>query len=77
VLHRPARYGPSRVAREHKSADPRHCREDVATPIENLIYIQNHISDAPLTVLDAAHISNVEQPAAYTDAILGFLAQRR
>jgi 3-oxoadipate enol-lactonase len=48
-------------------------REDV----ENLIYIQNHISDAALTVLDAAHISNVEQPASYTDAVLGFLAQRR
>jgi 3-oxoadipate enol-lactonase len=52
-------------------------REDAATPIENAIYIQNHIAGAALTVLDAAHISNVEQPAAYTNAVLGFLAQRR
>jgi 3-oxoadipate enol-lactonase len=52
-------------------------REDAATPIENAIYIQNHVPGAALTVLDAAHISNVEQPAAYTDAVLGFLAQRR
>jgi 3-oxoadipate enol-lactonase len=52
-------------------------REDVATPVENAIYIQNRIPGAALTVLEAAHISNVEQPAAFTDAVLGFLAQRR
>ena len=27
-------------------------------------------------VIDAAHIANVEQPQAYTDAVLGFLAQK-
>jgi 3-oxoadipate enol-lactonase len=50
-------------------------REDVATPVENAIYIQNRIPGAALTVLEAAHISNVEQPAAFTEAVLGFLAQ--
>jgi len=26
-------------------------------------------------VIDAAHISNVEQPTQFTDAVLGFLAR--
>ena len=29
-----------------------------------------------MTILDAAHISNVEQPQAFTDAVIGFLTQR-
>ena len=33
------------------------------------------VSGAALTLLDAAHISNVEQPAVYTAEVLGFLAQ--
>jgi hypothetical protein len=28
-----------------------------------------------VTVLDAAHISNIEQPAAYTSAVLDFLSR--
>jgi hypothetical protein len=28
------------------------------------------------TVLEAAHISNVEQPTAFSDAVLEFLLQR-
>ena len=34
------------------------------------------IPGASMTVIDAAHIANVEQPQAYTDAVLGFLAQK-
>jgi 3-oxoadipate enol-lactonase len=52
-------------------------RDDVATPLENAIYIQNRIPGAALTVLEAAHISNVEQAAAFTGEVLGFLAQKR
>ena len=36
-------------------------------------YIKNQIPGAKLTVLDAAHMSNVEQRDAYTAAVLGFL----
>jgi 3-oxoadipate enol-lactonase len=28
-----------------------------------------------MTILDAAHISNVEQPHAFTEAVIGFLTQ--
>jgi 3-oxoadipate enol-lactonase len=52
-------------------------RDDMATPLENAIYIQTHIPGAALTVLEAAHISNVEQPAAFTGEVLGFLGQRK
>jgi len=53
-------------------------RDDVATPVENAIYIQTRIPGAALTVLDAAaHISNVEQPTAFTAEVLGFLGQRK
>ena len=36
-------------------------------------YIKSAIPGATITVLEAAHISNIEQPAAYTQAVLGFL----
>ena len=39
-------------------------------------YIRSQIPGASLTILDAAHISNVEQPHAFTDAVVGFLTQR-
>ena len=48
-------------------------RHDPATPLAAGEYIRSHIPGATLTVLDAAHISNVEQPSAYTDAVLTFL----
>jgi 3-oxoadipate enol-lactonase len=51
-------------------------KHDPATPVEANDYIKNHIAGAALTVLDAAHISNVEQPDAYTDAVLKFLLAR-
>jgi 3-oxoadipate enol-lactonase len=31
------------------------------------------VPGARIAILDAAHISNVEQPQAYTDTMLGFL----
>ena len=51
-------------------------RHDMATPIAAGEYIRSHIPGAALTILDAAHISNVEQPHAFSDAVIGFLTQR-
>ena len=49
---------------------------DPATPLEASEYIRSRIPGATLTVLDAAHISNVEQPETYTHAVLSFLLAR-
>jgi 3-oxoadipate enol-lactonase len=51
-------------------------RQDMATPLAAGEYIRSQIPGASLTILDAAHISNVEQPHAFTDAVVGFLTQR-
>jgi 3-oxoadipate enol-lactonase len=51
-------------------------RQDMATPIASAELIRSQIPGASLTILDAAHISNVEQPHAFTDAVVGFLTQR-
>jgi 3-oxoadipate enol-lactonase len=48
-------------------------RHDPATPLEANEYIKNNIPSARLEVLDAAHMSNVEQRDAYAAAVLGFL----
>jgi 3-oxoadipate enol-lactonase len=48
-------------------------KHDPATPLEGNEYIKNNIPGAKLAVLEAAHLANVEQPQAYTDAVLGFL----
>jgi 3-oxoadipate enol-lactonase len=50
-------------------------RRDQATTLEVAEFIHSRISGAALTVLDAAHISNIEQPAAHTAAVLGFLGR--
>jgi 3-oxoadipate enol-lactonase len=50
-------------------------KHDPATPPEANEYISNHIPGAKFALLDAAHISNVEQPEAYTNMVLGFLRQ--
>ena len=50
-------------------------RHDQATPVAAAQFIQSRIAGAALTILDAAHISNVEQPTAYADAVLEFLAR--
>jgi 3-oxoadipate enol-lactonase len=51
-------------------------RHDIATPVAAGEFIRSHIPGAALAILDAAHISNVEQPHAFTDAVVGFLTQR-
>ena len=47
--------------------------QDVATPPAAGEAIQKQIKDAKLVSVDAAHISNMEQPEAYTRAVLDFL----
>jgi 3-oxoadipate enol-lactonase len=51
-------------------------RHDMATPLAAGEFIRSQIPGASLTILDAAHISNVEQPHAFSDAVVGFLTQR-
>jgi 3-oxoadipate enol-lactonase len=51
-------------------------RHDPATTVEHGEFIRSRIPGASMTVLDAAHIANVEQAHDYTDAVLGFLAQK-
>ena len=51
-------------------------KHDPATPLEASEYIKSRIPGATLTVLDAAHLSNVEQPQAYANAVLNFLLAR-
>jgi 3-oxoadipate enol-lactonase len=48
---------------------------DVSTPVAAAEFIQGRIPGSVLTVLDAAHIANVEQPAVYTETVLKFLAR--
>lgn len=47
--------------------------QDKATPVEAGELIASLIPGADMKVLDAAHISNVEQAEAFTAAVLGFL----
>ncbi|HUN99917.1 MAG TPA: 3-oxoadipate enol-lactonase, partial [Bradyrhizobium sp.] len=51
-------------------------RHDMSTPLAAGEFIRSQIPGASLTILDAAHISNVEQPHAFADAVIGFLTQR-
>ena len=51
-------------------------RHDPATPVAAAEFIRSCIPGAALAVLDAAHISNLEQPRHYADTVLGFLKQR-
>ena len=48
-------------------------RHDPGTTLKDGEYIAESIAGAKLVVLDAAHISNVAQPAAFNDAVEGFL----
>lgn len=47
--------------------------QDAATPPSAGQAIQQQIKGAKLASLDAAHISNIEQPKAYTETVLNFL----
>ena len=51
-------------------------RHDTATPLAGCELIRSNIPRASLTILDAAHISSVEQSHAFTDVVVGFLTQR-
>ncbi|MBN9582058.1 MAG: 3-oxoadipate enol-lactonase [Afipia sp.] len=51
-------------------------RHDQSTPVDASVYMRSQIPDASMTLLDAAHISNVEQAHNFTDAVIGFLTQR-
>lgn len=48
-------------------------RHDPATTMQDGEFIQSRIPGAQLAILEAAHISNIEQPEAYTKVILDFL----
>ncbi len=51
-------------------------RHDGSTTVEAAEFIRSRIPGASMTLLDAAHISNVEQPHSFTEAVAGFLTQR-
>jgi 3-oxoadipate enol-lactonase len=51
-------------------------QHDPATPPQANEYIKDHIPGARFAMLDAAHISNVEQAEAYTNAVVEFLRGR-
>jgi 3-oxoadipate enol-lactonase len=51
-------------------------RHDPATTVEAAEFIRSRVPGAALTVLDAAHIANIEQPHDYADTVLGFLLQK-
>jgi 3-oxoadipate enol-lactonase len=48
-------------------------RHDPATNVEAAEFIRDRIKGSKVAVLEAAHISNIEQPEAYTKAVLGHL----
>jgi 3-oxoadipate enol-lactonase len=51
-------------------------RHDMGTTVEAAEFIRSRIPGAALTILDTAHIANVEQPEKYADTVLGFLLQK-
>jgi 3-oxoadipate enol-lactonase len=51
-------------------------RHDTSTTIEQAEFMRKAIPKASMTLLDAAHLSNVEQSYAFNDALIGFLTQR-
>jgi len=48
-------------------------KHDMGTTVANAELIVSRIKGAKLKLLDAAHISNIEQPSAFTDTIERFL----
>ena len=51
-------------------------RHDKSTTVEQAEFMRKHIPKADMTLLDAAHLSNVEQPYGFNDALIGFLTQK-
>jgi pimeloyl-ACP methyl ester carboxylesterase len=60
----------------YAAADEFAGRHDMSTTIADAEFMRSRIPGASMTILDAAHISNVEQPHAFTDGLIGFLTQR-
>ena len=50
---------------------------DMAAPLAGMEYLRDRIAGAQLVALDAAHLSNVEQADAFTDAVMNFLGAQR
>lgn len=48
-------------------------RHDPVTTVEDARFIAGRVPGARLVELDASHLSNVEAPAAFNDAVLNFL----
>ena len=48
-------------------------KDDPATPVEDAEFIHSRVAGSKLAVIEAAHISNVEQPEVYTKTVLDFL----
>lgn len=49
--------------------------QDPATPAEHSEFLEREIAGAKLKLLDAAHLSNVEQPDEFNAAVLQFLGE--
>lgn len=48
--------------------------EDVSTPAEEARWLADRIPEAELTLLDAGHLSNLERPEDFDDAVLGHIS---
>jgi 3-oxoadipate enol-lactonase len=48
-------------------------KHDVATTVVSAEFIRDNIPDSRMAILDAAHISNVEQADKFTAEVMGFL----
>ena len=51
-------------------------KQDPATTVENAEFIRDRIKGSQIALIDAAHISNVEQPEFYSKTVLDFLTAR-
>jgi 3-oxoadipate enol-lactonase len=51
-------------------------KRDPATTVENAEFIRDRVAGSKLALIDAAHISNIEQPETYTKTALEFLTAR-
>jgi 3-oxoadipate enol-lactonase len=52
-------------------------RQDPTTPVSGAEVIQKAIAGSELVVIEnAAHLSNIEQPKAFDDALLSFLTTK-
>ena len=72
-----ARHGSSRTVAEDKRSDagrdrPARSRDDAGG---RRIHLQKYSRRQRMSMIDAAHISNIEQPQQFNDAVLGFLTQ--